>query len=149
MTAEVTMDEVMRAVGDLQAGEPVRARALLLGLWERLGPSADAMMRCTVAHFLADTEAEPERELEWDLRALAAATGEEGEGDFDAVTAELAAFLPSLHLNAGDACRRLGRIVEARNHAEIGLRRAHALADDGYGGTIKAGLKRLHSRLAE
>jgi hypothetical protein len=141
------MAEVMRAVGVLQSGNRAQARELLLDLWDRVEASSDPLQRCTVAHFLADTEDDPGRELAWDLRALEAATGGAREGDHDAITPNLAAFLPSLHLNAGDAYRRLGNTSQAQVHAEAGLRRAHVLADEGYGGTVKAALERLQSRL--
>ena len=143
------MAEVMRAVALLHGGDPVSAREALLELWDRLGPSDHPLQRCTVAHFLADTEEEPERELAWDLWALKAATGGAHDGDHEPGIPELAAFLPSLHLNAGEGYRRLGRATSARLHAEMGLRWADKLANDEYGGTIKAGLRRLQSRLVK
>jgi len=148
MRDDVTMADVMRAVATLQRGDVVQARDELLDLWRRLGSCGGPAQRCVVAHFLADTEVEAERELVWDLRALEAATGGNHEGNLDSVTPDLVAFLPSLHLNAGDAYRRLGRNERARRHADIGLECAHVLTDEGYGATIKEGLKRLRARLA-
>jgi len=141
------MDRIMAAVSDLQSGMRVEARAALLTLWDQIEESAGPLEKCTIAHFLADTEDDVDAELQWDLRALEAATGYDDCADRDPVAPDLATFLPSLHLNVGDAYRRLGDGDRAQRHAENGLRRAVALADDGYANTIKAGLDRLQSRL--
>jgi hypothetical protein len=141
------MKAIIDAVGILQRGETQQARELLLQLWEQISPAGEPLQICTMAHFLADTETEPTGELEWDLRALAAAIGTRDADDRDAVTPELAGFLPSLHLNVGDCYRRLGDHERARLHAHHGLNRAAALPDDGYGGMINTGLRRLRERL--
>ncbi|MEP9357215.1 hypothetical protein [Sphingomonas sp. KR3-1] len=142
------MEEVMAAVALLQGGDHVQAREKLLALWASLDAGGTHVERCTVAHFLADTEEDVADELGWDLRALHAATGAGLGQDHDPLAPGLDAFLPSLHLNVGDACRRSGDIAHARLHADHGLARAHALPDDGYGGTIRAGLERLRDRAA-
>lgn len=143
------MEEVMAAVGILQGGDREQARATLLALWDKLGESGEAVERCTVAHFLADTEDAVADELRWDLCALGAATGGGLGQDRDPLAPGLDAFLPSLHLNVGDACRRAGDAGNARLHAGFGLGRAGALGEDGYGGTIRVGLERLRDRAAE
>lgn len=138
----------MKAVAVLQAGDRERAREALLALWAKWSDQYAPLERCTIAHFLADTEEEPGAELEWDLRALEAATGTGGDAeDRQPVDSNLNGFLPSLHLNAGDACRRVGDQERARRHAEIGLAHAHALDGDGYGKTIRQGLERLLARV--
>ena len=50
------MDEIMAAVAMLQRGEREDARGRLLHLWSRLGHDSTPLQRCTLAHFLADTE---------------------------------------------------------------------------------------------
>lgn len=134
------MAEVLTALGRLQAGD-ADARPVLMALWVS-APQASPVRRCTLAHFLADMETEVAAELAWDRIALEAATGS-GSGDGDAVTAQLETFLPSLHLNVGDALRRMGNAGLARFHAQAGLRRAHALPADGYGAAVRAALERL------
>lgn len=141
------MEEIVQAVAALHAGDPA-ARQRLLTIWEEWAERDAPLERCTIAHFLADTEEDPEVELEWDLRALYAATGTRAAEDRQAVDERVKSFLPSLHLNVGDAYRRLGDLDRAKRHAEIGLAHAHTLNDDGYGKTIVAGLERLSSRLA-
>ena len=57
--------------------------------------------------------------------------------------------LPSLHLNVGDAYRRLGDLPAARRHADFGLSWTKELRADGYGDLIKSGLQRLKQRCSE
>jgi hypothetical protein len=135
------------AIGLLHQGETQRAREALLQMWDRLSPDGEPLQICTLAHFLADTETEVAAELEWDLRALEAAIGTRGTEDRDALSPELANFLPSLHLNVGDGYRRLRDNERAREHALNGLNRAGVLADDGYGNMIKGGLRRLREHV--
>lgn len=134
------MAEVLTALGLVQAGE-ADARTVLMDLWAA-SPQASAARRCTLAHFLADTETDVAAELGWDRIALEAATGD-ASGDEDAVTQQLETFLPSLHLNIADALRRIGDPDLARFHARAGLRRAQALPADGYGATVRTALERL------
>ena len=135
------MPAITAAIARLHAGDRGGARADLLALWEKLEANGAPLHRCTLAHFLADTEKDVPAELMWDRRALLAATGADDGRDLDPVDPALKTFLPSLHLNAGDAYRRMGDLAEARRHAEAGLARAAVLPDDGYGATTKGGLR--------
>ncbi|MEV6862819.1 hypothetical protein AB0M44_17695 [Streptosporangium subroseum] len=56
-------------------------------------------------------------------------------------------FYPSLHLNLGEAYRKLGDLGHARDHLERGRAAIDALGDDGYGKMIRAGLEGLADRL--
>ncbi len=141
------MEEIMQAVATLQAGNLQAAREQLLKLWDMWAVTGAPLECSTIAHFIADTQEHPSAELEWDLRALQAATGVREPEDHEPDVPSLQAFLPSLHLNVGDAYRRVGEPTRARRHAEIGLRHVRAVEDNGYGGMIKAGLDRLLSRL--
>ncbi|MFF9483102.1 hypothetical protein [Streptomyces sp. NPDC014733] len=58
-----------------RAGDREEARNRLLALWHELGPSADPLHRCTLAHYLAATQDTPQARLTWDLTALEAAEG--------------------------------------------------------------------------
>ena len=141
------MKEIMEAIGTLQRGDRATARSTLLRLWGELGETGTTTQRCTMAHFLADTEEEVESELAWDVIALEAATGKERGADDDALAPDLASFLPSLHLNVGDAYRRLGNYEQALAHAEFGLARTAVLPAGGYGDMVRTGLERLKERL--
>ncbi len=137
---------IVAAIALLQAN-PETGRARLLELWKQLAPEGNLLQRCALAHFLADTETETAGELEWDLRALEAATGSREADELNAVPAVPGSFLPSLHLNVADGYRRSGDLTRARRHAVLGSRHLGALADDGYGNMIRAGLRRLHATL--
>ncbi len=72
-------------------------------LWQEIGgENGDAFHRCAIAHSMVDARDDVEEELAWDLRALEAAESltdpRVGEGG---VSASVAAFYPSLHLNLG------------------------------------------------
>ncbi|TSB18159.1 hypothetical protein FNJ62_25005, partial [Streptomyces benahoarensis] len=58
-----------------RAGDREEARNRLAALWHELGPSADPLHRCTLAHYLAATQDTPRERLAWDLTALEAAEG--------------------------------------------------------------------------
>ena len=144
MVAELSIDAITAAVAILQSGDRCAGKLELQRLWND-GFETDPYRRCIIAHFLADTEEDVAMELAWDIAALEAATGR-AEGDADPLAPARASFLPSLHLNVGDAYRRIGNLEQARFHAKAGLRRASVLEENGYGSMIKTGLDRLHMR---
>ncbi|MBA2933137.1 hypothetical protein HZF05_03405 [Sphingomonas sp. CGMCC 1.13654] len=146
-TPSTDMGEIMRAVAMVHGGDRDAARRDLLRLWNEKGEYGTPLQRCTIAHFLADTEDDAKDELAWDLLALEAATGSQGDEDLDPVDPSLAGFLPSLHLNVGDAYRRLGDPARASRHAAVGLARIAHLNHDGYGDMVRTGLNRLRDRL--
>lgn len=99
----------------------------------------------------AATEEEIDLDLGWDLLALALAlalaTGGDGSRHPEPVSAEPAAFLPSLHLNPADGHRRKGDLALAKDHASTGLKPAGALPDDEYEAMILAALQRTVGEL--
>lgn len=147
MSDEV-MEQIGRGIALVQSGDGDRGRALLEDLWHRPEVASSPLRRCTVAHFLADAQDEPARELEWDLAALEAA-GEVTDDDCErnGMVGGARALYPSLHLNLADVWRRLGNLEEARRHVTAGSAHVDALADDGYGRMIAGGLARLASEL--
>lgn len=72
-------DGVLTRIGQAimlhRAGDREEARNRLSALWHEIGPQGDAFHRCTLAHYMADTQDDPRDELDWDLRALEAAEG--------------------------------------------------------------------------
>lgn len=141
------MEEILAAVATLQMGDPSEGRRQLLALWYHPARQHGAQQRCVMAHFLADTEQDAIRELDWDLLALEAATGSRSASG-DPVSANLGGFLPSLHLNVGDAYRRSGDLQRAMLHAEAGLHWGRRLPETSYAQMIVAGLHRLQQRLS-
>jgi hypothetical protein len=125
-------------------GDREEARSRFLALWAEIGEGGDPLHRCTLAHYLADTQDDPADELAWDLRALSAAR-ELADGDPVGVRG----FLPSLHLNLAADYAKLGRPDAARSHLRDARTAAGSLADDGYGEGVRAAIGRLELRLGE
>ncbi|MFB7503465.1 hypothetical protein [Streptomyces broussonetiae] len=137
-------DDVLTRIGQVvmlhHGGDREEARSRLLGLWAEIGEDGDPFHRCTLAHYLADTQDDPGDELAWDLRALSAAEElVDGPGG----------FLPSLHLNLAADYVKLGREEAARSHVRHARRAAVALPDDRYGDGVRAAIMRLELRLGE
>ena len=143
-------DAVLTRIGQVvmlhHAGDREEARHRFLGLWAELGEHGDPLHRCTLAHYLADTQDDPADELAWDLRALTAA--EEARQQALAVTAVIA-LSPSLHLNLADDYIRLDRRDAARTHLRWAREAALALAVAVVGEGVWAAIGRLESRLGE
>ncbi|MFF5337034.1 hypothetical protein [Streptomyces sp. NPDC013181] len=133
-----------QAVMLLHGGDREEARNRFAALWSEIGDGGDPLHRCTLAHYLADTQDDPADELAWDLRALTAA---HALPDAQAVRA----FYPSLHLSLAADYVKLRRPAAARDHLERARAASAVLADDGtddgYGGGVRAEIDRLERRL--
>ncbi|ARP69106.1 hypothetical protein LK07_04210 [Streptomyces pluripotens] len=145
-------DAVLTRIGQVvmlhHGGDREEARSRLLELWAEIGEDGDPLHRCTLAHYLADTQDDPVDELAWDLRALSAA--EEVSGcRTDGTPPSVRGFFPSLHLNLAADYVKLGRAEAAHSHLRRARRTAGDLADDGYGNGVRAAISRLELRLAE
>ncbi|WP_431994279.1 hypothetical protein [Streptomyces griseoflavus] len=147
-------DAVLTRIGQAvmlhHAGDREEARRRFLGLWAEIGEHGAPLHRCTLAHYLADTQDDPGDELAWDLRALTAAeeTADDRPGAHEASPA-VRALYPSLHLGLASDYARLGRPDAARTHLRRARETARALADDRYGEGVRAAIRRLESRLEE
>lgn len=147
-------DAVLTRIGQvvmlLHGGDREEARSRFLDLWAEIGEEGDPLHRCTLAHYLADTQDDPDDELAWDLRALSAAeelTGDRLDRHEGAPAAR--ALYPSLHLNLAADYVRLGRPDAARTHLARARGAADALADDSYGDGVRAAIRRMELRLGE
>jgi hypothetical protein len=146
-------DAVMTRIGQVvmlqHAGDREEARDRFLRLWAEIGEDGDPLHRCTLAHYMADTQDDPADELAWDLRALSAAvelTDERLAGQDGPLAAR--ALYPSLQLNLAADYLKLGRREAARVHLRRARGAADALGDDRYGDGIKEAIGRLERRLA-
>lgn len=147
-------DALLTRIGQVvmlhHAGDREEARHRFLGLWAEIGEHGDPLHRCTLAHYLADAQDDPEHELAWDLRALSAAEevtdGRPGAGEG---APAVRALYPSLHLNLAADYARLGRPDAARTHLHRARGAARALADDRYGEGVRAAIRLLEVRLGE
>ncbi|WP_225839076.1 hypothetical protein [Streptomyces sp. NK08204] len=145
------LDDVLTRIGQVvmlhHGGDREEARRRFLELWAEIGEDGDPLHRCTLAHYLADTQDEPGDELAWDLRALSAAQElADGRGG-DPLSVR--GFFPSLHLNLAADYAKLGRTDAARSHLHRARRASNALPDDGYGNGVRAAMDRLELRLDE
>lgn len=145
-------DGVMTRIGQvimlLHGGDREEARTRFAALWQEVGEEGDPLHRCTLAHYMADTQDNPEDELVWDLRALEAAdalTDERAGRRHDSPAA--LAFYPSLHLNLAADYVKVGEESLARNHLGRASEAASALRDDAYGDGVRAAIDRMETRL--
>ncbi|OEJ28015.1 hypothetical protein AR457_29640 [Streptomyces agglomeratus] len=147
---DATMTRIGQAIMLLHAGDREEARNRLGELWAEIGEDGDPFHRCTLAHYMADTQDDAGDELAWDLRALAAADGltDERVARHDSSVA-VRGFYPSLHLNLAADYLKLHRPDAARTHLGRARAASDALADDGYGDGVRAALDRLERRIAE
>ncbi|WP_420782806.1 hypothetical protein [Streptomyces sp. LPB2020-019-1HS] len=147
-------DAVLTRIGQSvllhHAGDREEARLRLLDLWHEIAEDGDPLHRCTVAHYMADTQDDPADALAWDLRALSAA--EELRDDrlgSHAGAPAARALYPCLHLDLAADYARLGRAEAARSHLRRARAAADALPDDGYGASVRAAIRRLEQRLGQ
>ncbi|MET8503048.1 hypothetical protein ABZV60_00150 [Streptomyces sp. NPDC004787] len=151
---QVSDDAVMTRIGQaimlLHGGDREEARNRLGAIWDQLGPDGDPLHRCTLAHYMADAQDDPDVELAWDLRALTAAESldEDRLARHDSSVA-LRALAPSLHLNLAADYVKLARPDAARVHLDRARSAAEALDDDGYGNGVRAAIERLALRLRD
>ena len=144
---------VMTRIGQVvmlhHAGDREEARGRFLDLWTEIGEDGDPLQRCTLAHYMADTQDDPADELAWDLRALSAAeelTAARPAAGHEGALA-VRALYPSLHLNLAVDYVKLGRPDAARTHLHRARGAADALADDTYGDGVRAAIHRLELSL--
>ncbi|MEV0965791.1 MULTISPECIES: hypothetical protein [unclassified Streptomyces] len=149
-SGDAVTTRIGQAIMLLHGGDREEARNRFSALWEQLGQDGDPLHRCTLAHYLADTQDDPGDELAWDLRALAAADAlgqERPERPGSAVTAR--GLYPSLHLNLAADYLKLHRPEAARAHLDRARAASAALGDDGYGNGVRAAIDRLDRRLSD
>ncbi|MGV9676884.1 hypothetical protein ACWDSJ_16540 [Nocardia sp. NPDC003482] len=147
-------DSTMAAIAEAMSlgaqGDPAGARERMTALWRTVGAAGDPLHRCTIAHYLADLFDDPAEALTWDVRALDAAealTDERVRAHHEGLS--VAGFYPSLHLNLADNFRRLGSFDAAHRHLEQARAGTPALADDGYGSVVRAGIANVEAALAD
>lgn len=153
---QVPGDAVMTRIGQavmlLHAGDREEARNRFGTIWSEIGESGEALHRCTLAHYMADSQDDPGDELAWDLRALTAAEGlagavcAEADAEHRDATA-VRALVPSLHLNLAADYVKLQRFKAARVHLDRAWDAVGVLEDDGYGGGVRAAIGRLERRM--
>lgn len=151
-----TPDAVMARIAQGQelavTGDREGARRIFEEVWDALaGPgddTPDPLHVVTLAHYLADVQTDPAKELRWDLRALAAAdslTDDRARQHHSSL--RVAGFYPSLHLNVAAAHHALGQSSEARHHLDRAAQSCEHLPENRYGRTIRGAVERLRAEL--
>lgn len=145
-------DAVLTRIGQvailLHAGDREEARARFTALWAEIGEDGDPLHRCTLAHYMADAQDDPRRELAWDLQALAAAASLSADRLARREPAlEVRSLAPTLHLNLAADYLKLDRPQEARAHLGRARAASEVLGEDPYGDGVRAALTRLGHRL--
>lgn len=131
-----------------RGGDPGGARAILAEVWDQLGPSGDPLHVVSLAHYMADLQDNPGDELEWDLRALAAADAlTDGRAQRFHASLTVRGLLPSLYLNIAADYEKLDDLGTARTY----LTKAEAVLPDvpggEYGEHIRAAIGSLRERV--
>lgn len=138
--------KIIDSVGVALGGDRRRGQELLLESWHVTTPSQHAE-RCVLAHYLADTESDTEKEVAWDELALDEHRHVEDDALASIGVPSARGFEPSLRLNLADGYFRLGKIDAAREQLAAGQASAGTLDNDGYGSMIRAGLETLAQRM--
>ncbi|MCX4678711.1 hypothetical protein OG413_25960 [Streptomyces sp. NBC_01433] len=151
---EASPDAVMTRIGQaimlLHGGDREEARNRFAVIWSEIGEGGDALHRCTLAHYMADTQDDPADELAWDLRALTAADGLSDERVAEHQDSlAVRAFYPSLHLNLAADYLKLQRPDTARTHLHRARAAAEVLPDSGYGTGVRTAIERLELRMRQ
>jgi hypothetical protein len=152
LLGEASRDAVMTRIGQAimlhRGGDREEARNRFAALWEEIGEDGDALHRCTLAHYMADTQDDPADELAWDARALRAAdslTDDRVAAHHESLAVR--ALYPSLHLNLAADYVKLSRPEAARRELGRARESAGVLGDDDYADGIRAAIARLELRL--
>lgn len=146
-SGEAVVTRIGQVIMLLHGGDREEARNRFGRLWAEIAETGDALHRCTLAHYMADTQDDPEDELLWDLRALAAANALNGTA-LDSAAA-VRGFYPSLHLSLAADYLKLRRSEAARDHLAQARSATDALTDDRYGQGIREAIARLAWWLGE
>lgn len=141
------MERIAEALAMFNSGRRSEAREAFATIWSEIETDGDPFHQCVLSHYMADAQDEPADELVWDRRALAAADRIAKERP-DTSGLSVLSLYPSLHLNLADVLRRTGDLDGARKHHQLAQQSSDALADDGYGQMIRAGIERLRQRLS-
>jgi len=149
MQSDPVLAQVGEGIALHTSGDDEAARALFARLWDEVGEDGDALHRLALAHSMADVVADPHESLRWDLRALEAAASVSDERLHAAgIPTPIQAFYPSLHLNLGEAYRRIGDVGRAAAHLERGCAALVDLTGEDSAQMLKDALRRLAERLA-
>ena len=149
MTDDDVMPRIMRAIEAGRGGDVEGARAELAGSGTR---SARTATRSTAAS--SPTTSPTSRTTSptsWHgtcARSRPSPTSPTNGRRATTPRCRCGASCPSLHLNVADDLRRLGDPDGSREHLALAVAAVDALPDDGYGDTIRSGIRNVELALA-
>lgn len=102
------------------SGHHSQAKEHLLQLWEELSSGRDPLIRCTVAHYMANLQGgDTEASLGWNKAALSEIQRLADPNGLDpAIGVSPKDVYPSLYLNLAEDYRRLGELLDARAYLD-------------------------------
>ena len=121
----------------VEGSDPAEAKRLFLEAWDLATSDYEA---CVAAHYVARHQDTPEDTLHWNQVAL-----ERGRASTDP---EVAAFMPSLHLNLGKSLEDGGQLAPARLQYEQARATVASLPEGGYRLFVEGGIERAFERLS-
>lgn len=149
MTDDPIMKRITAAIAQSHAGDREGARECFAKIWLDMGDAPDPFHACTLSHYMADVQDDVRQELEWDLRALDAASQiTDGRAREHHESLSIKSFFPSLYLNVGDAYLRLGDPENAREHLRKAQWSLRDLPDSPLADMTRKGIEGLAQRLA-
>ncbi|MDP3495036.1 MAG: hypothetical protein Q8R82_18140 [Hyphomonadaceae bacterium] len=144
--SDPVLDQISEALDLFNAGRRAEARAAFTAIWAEIETEGDPFHHCVLSHYMANTQDDPETELLWNRRALAAADRIVNERP-DTASLSVLSLYPSLHLNLADALFRAGDIPAASRHVFLARQASDGIADDAHGKLVRGAIEALAARL--
>lgn len=146
VTADPVLDRISEALDLFNAGRRGEARSAFAAIWSEIETDGDPFHQCVLSHYMANAQDDPEAELVWNRRALAAADSIVKERP-DTASLSVLSFYPALHLNLADALFRAGDIPGASRHIALARQASDGLKHDSHGEQVRGAIENLAARL--
>lgn len=144
--SDPVLNRISEALDLFNAGRRAEARQAFAAIWNDIENDGDPFHQCVLSHYMANAQDEPEAELMWNRRALAAAD-RIVKARPDEASLSVLSLYPSLHLNLADALFRAGNIPDASRHVFLARQASDALADDAHGKMVRGAIESLTARI--
>jgi hypothetical protein len=146
MTNDPVLDRIADALDLFNTGRRGEARSAFAAIWSDIETDGDPFHQCVLSHYMANVQDEPEVELMWNRRALAAADSIVSERP-DTASLSVLSLYPALHLNLADALFRSGDIPGASRQIHLARQASDGLTHDSHGEQVRAAIESLAARL--
>lgn len=146
MTTDPVLDRISDALDLFNAGRRAEARSGFAAIWSEIETDGDPFHQCVLSHYMANTQDDPEAELMWNRRALAAADSIVSERP-DTASLSVLSLYPALHLNLADALFRSGDIPGASRQIHLARQASDALTQDSHGERVRGAIESLAARI--